>query len=68
VIHDAGEISARTLRMLEERAITAIDGSRRPTVMQSICLHGDTPGAVTLARSLRSALTAAGWRIAPFAP
>jgi UPF0271 protein len=68
VLDDAGAVAARTLRMLEDRAIIATDGSRRPTPMDSICLHGDTPGAVALARALRAGLTAAGWRIAPFAP
>lgn len=68
VIHDAGEVAARTLRMLEDGAITATDGTRRAVPMDSICLHGDTPGAMALARALRAALGAAGWRIAPFAP
>lgn len=67
VLHDAAAVAERTLRMLDEGAIFAIDGSRRPTRMDSICLHGDTPGAVALARSLRAALIGAGWRIAPFA-
>ncbi len=68
VILDAGEVTARTLKMLGDRAITATDGTRRLTQMDSICLHGDTPGAIVLARALRSGLIAAGWRITPFAP
>jgi UPF0271 protein len=68
VIHDAAEVTARTLRMLAEGSVTAIDGTRRATRIDSICLHGDTPGAVALARALRAGLVAAGWRIAPFAP
>ena len=68
VIHDASIVTARTLAMLDDRAITAADGTRLALPMDSICLHGDTPGAVALARALRAGLTAAGWRIAPFAP
>lgn len=68
VLHDAGQVTARALRMLEDRAITATDGTRLPMHIDSVCLHGDTPGAVALAKALRSGLVAAGWRIAPFAP
>jgi 5-oxoprolinase (ATP-hydrolysing) subunit A len=68
VIHDAQLITTRALQMLQDRAITAVDGTIRPTQIDSICLHGDTPGAVGLARALRSGLIAAGWQIAPFAP
>lgn len=67
VIHDATDVCARVLAMLESGAIRAVDGTSVPLRMDSICLHGDTPGAVALARSLRAALEGAGWRIAPFA-
>ena len=68
VILDAAVVTTRALRMLETGTIPAVDGSLRPVQIDSICLHGDTPGAVTLARALHSGLVAAGWRIAPFAP
>ncbi len=68
VLHHPQDVIDRTLLMLSERALLAQDGSRRPTQMDSICLHGDTPGAVDLARRLRAGLQDAGWRIAPFAP
>lgn len=68
VIHDAAQICRRTLLMLEYRAITAVDGTILPLQIDSICLHGDTPGAVVLAQRLRAALLQAGWQIAPFAP
>jgi UPF0271 protein len=35
--------------------------------VRSLCVHGDTPGAVGLARAVRSALEEAGVRLAPFA-
>lgn len=68
MLHDPAEVTARTLRMLRDGAIIATDGSRHPVAMDSICLHGDTPGAIALACSLKAGLVAAGWRIAPFAP
>ncbi len=67
VIHDPEAVVARVLAMLAEGAVTAADGTKLPLAMDSICLHGDTPGAVALARALRAALTADGWAIAPFA-
>ena len=67
VIHDAQAVVARVLDMLRTGTVTAIDGSTLPLAMDSLCLHGDTPGAVTLARLLRAAIIAEGVRIAPFA-
>jgi UPF0271 protein len=67
VLHDPAMVAERMLAMLAEGAIIAADGTRKPQRMDSICLHGDTPGAVALAAHLRQALVGAGWRIAPFA-
>lgn len=66
VIHDPAQVSARVLAMLEAGAVKAVDGTEVPLRIDSVCLHGDTPGAVALARALRATLEAAGWRIAPF--
>jgi len=63
VLHDSGLIVARVLTMLEEGAIVTGSGARLPTRIDSICVHGDTPGAVAIARELRGALEAAGWRL-----
>lgn len=68
VIHDAQAVVDRALAMLRDGAVTAVDGSRLPMAMDSICLHGDTPGAVAIARALRAGLEGAGCRIAAFAP
>jgi 5-oxoprolinase (ATP-hydrolysing) subunit A len=68
VIHDPQAVVARAVAMLLDGAVTAVDGSRLPMAMDSICLHGDTPGAVAIARALRAGLEGAGWRIAAFAP
>jgi UPF0271 protein len=52
------------MRMLDAGGIVAASGKVLPTAMHSICVHGDTPGAAGNAARLRSALEAAGWRLA----
>jgi UPF0271 protein len=47
--------------------VTAVDGTAVDLSVASVCVHGDTPGAVELARRVRAALQDAGLRIAPFA-
>jgi UPF0271 protein len=63
VIHDHGEVVAHVLRMLDAGGIVAQGGKVLPTAMHSICVHGDTPGAVDNARQLRVALEGAGWTL-----
>ena len=67
MVHGAQASLQHVMRMIEESALISINGKRIPVKPQSICVHGDTPGAVHLARTLRSALETEGWRIAPFA-
>jgi 5-oxoprolinase (ATP-hydrolysing) subunit A len=67
VIHDAEVASERVLRMIEERAIVSAGGKRLPTRIDSVCVHGDTPGAVVMARRLRERLAASGAKLAPMA-
>ena len=59
VIHDEMVVVSRAVRMVTERTVEAVDGSRVPIEADTICVHGDTPGADTLARRLRTALEAA---------
>ncbi|MCV2874799.1 LamB/YcsF family protein [Rhodobacteraceae bacterium XHP0102] len=66
VIHDPQIVAARILTMLREGAIVAEDGTRSPTPIDTICLHGDTPQAVEIARNLRKTLEAEGINIAAF--
>jgi 5-oxoprolinase (ATP-hydrolysing) subunit A len=66
VLHDPGEVAARMVRLALEGRITAIDGTDLEVRADSICTHGDSPGAVDIARTLRAALTGAGVEIAPF--
>jgi UPF0271 protein len=65
VIHDADQAVTRVLRMIEERAILCDSGNKIPTSIDTICVHGDTAGAVAMARHLRSELERAGATIAP---
>lgn len=67
VLHDPAAVAVRALAMVEERAVTASDGTRIPLRADSLCLHGDTPGALALARATRTALDAAGILVRPFA-
>jgi UPF0271 protein len=68
VLHDAKAASERVLRMLEERAITTATGKRIPVAIDTICVHGDEPTAVEMARTVRAALEANGVTLSPFAP
>jgi len=68
VIEDEDAVIARCLRLARSGEIVAIDGSVIPSAARSICLHGDTPGAVDLARNIRDALQSEGIGIAPDAP
>jgi 5-oxoprolinase (ATP-hydrolysing) subunit A len=52
--------------MATEGTVVAIDGSVVETRPRSICVHSDTPGALSLAKSVRSALVAAGVRVESF--
>jgi UPF0271 protein len=66
VLHDAGQAAARVLRMIHEQAITTITGKRVPAQIETICVHGDTPSAVAMARTLREMLETNGIAVAPF--
>jgi len=60
VLHDADEIVPRLLKMIEKQAIVAESGKEIPCQVDTVCLHGDTPGAVAIARQIRDGLTEAG--------
>ncbi|MEO8440356.1 MAG: 5-oxoprolinase subunit PxpA [Spartobacteria bacterium] len=64
LLHDAGEAAERVLRMLRENSVRAIDGSALAMEAETICIHGDSPGAVRFAQQLREHLDAAGLAVA----
>ena len=60
VIHDSDVVLSRAVRMVKERRVVAADGSTLPIDIDTLCIHGDTPGADRLAARLRAGLEAAG--------
>lgn len=67
MIEDADVAAGRVVEMVEAGAIIARDGTRLPTPIDSICVHGDGPHAIAIARTVRAALERAGVTVAPFA-
>ncbi len=65
LIHDPAEAAARMVAFVKGGAIVAASGRRVPAACDSICLHGDGPEAVAIARAVRSALEAEGIALAP---
>ena len=64
VIHDRGAVLARVRQLLEQGTVTSYSGREIPMRVHSILLHGDTPGAVELARAVREVVEQAG-RVVP---
>ncbi len=67
VLHDAEEVAARVLRMVQAGAVETVEGTLLPMEIGSICVHGDSPGAIRMAAAVRERLTQAGIAIRPFA-
>lgn len=67
VIHDPDIVAQRMLSMVTEGKIAAVDGRDITVEAQSICVHGDNPAAVALARALREKLSANGVELKAFA-
>jgi UPF0271 protein len=66
VLHDEDAVAANMVRLATEGTIVARDGSTIKTTAESICLHGDTAGAVSMAAAVRRELEAAGVDIRSF--
>lgn len=66
VIHDAALAGKRITDMVLRRAIVTASGKEIPTQIDTICLHGDTPEAVDIARAVRADLQAAGVSVRKF--
>lgn len=66
VITDPPTVAARAVAIATERRVTAVDGSVVEVRVRSICIHGDTPGAVAIARAVRAGLETAAVGIHPF--
>jgi UPF0271 protein len=66
LLHDPAEVAERMVRLVTAGEVVAVDGTTIGVRADSICVHGDTPGAVAMARAVAEALAAAGTEIAPF--
>lgn len=67
VIDDPQLCAERAVRMVVDGGIDAVDGTRLQLRADTVCVHGDTPGAVQAARAVRQALEAAGVEVVPLA-
>jgi UPF0271 protein len=66
VLHDADAIAARMLRLVQTGEVESITGRCVRVQADSICVHGDSPGAVDAARAIRARLAQAGVALRPF--
>lgn len=66
VIHDAEKAAEHVLRMVEDQAITSINGVKVPVRPETVCVHGDNPEAVRLAETVRTRLEKAGVTVERF--
>jgi 5-oxoprolinase (ATP-hydrolysing) subunit A len=67
VLTDPAQVAARAVSMVVHGTVQTISGLALEVSPRSVCVHGDTPGAVTLAAAIRAALDRAGVALAPFA-
>lgn len=67
MITDAAEVAERAVRIAAEGSLQAIDGSSLRIELDSLCVHGDTPGSIAMAEAVREALDAAGIELRAFA-
>ncbi|KRE37038.1 hypothetical protein ASG73_12060 [Janibacter sp. Soil728] len=66
VLHDPAEIAERCIRIATKGEVVATDGSIVAAPAGSLCVHGDSPGAVEIARQVRAGLEQAGVPLTPF--
>jgi UPF0271 protein len=66
LVTDPDLVARRAVRMAVDGTVLAVDGSEIVCQVESLCVHGDTPGAVELAAGVRAALTGAGVPVVPF--
>ena len=67
VLDDPDVVAARVVRLVTEGVVDAVDGSVVEVAAESVCVHGDSPGAVEMARAARTGLEAAGVCLRAFA-
>jgi UPF0271 protein len=67
VLTDPDQVAARAAAMITTGSVPTASGTELQLSARSLCVHGDTPGAVRLAAAVRAALERAGLTLAPFA-
>lgn len=67
VLHDVDSIVERAVRLATKGEVVAVDGTVVQVSPDSLCIHGDTPGAVEMAAGVRAGLEAAGVELESFA-
>jgi UPF0271 protein len=65
VIKEAEKVAERALKMAKEGKVIAADGAEIPLMAQTLCVHGDTPGAVNLVKQIRELLETEGLEVKP---
>lgn len=65
VLHDPARIAGRVSRMVREGVVEAVDGVLVPLTARTVCVHGDTPGAVEIIRAIRARLAEDGIAVSP---
>jgi len=66
VLHEPALVAERVRRMVEEQAVTSVNGKVLKTPIDTVCIHGDTPAAVSLAKAVRGRLDQAKVKVAAF--
>ena len=67
LLHDAGRIAERAVRLATKGEVEAVDGTVLRIKPDSLCLHGDSPGSIETATAIRAALVGAGVELESFA-
>jgi len=67
LLRDPQEAATQALRLVEHESVVAVDGAVIPLRASTICIHGDTPGAVQIAEAVHRVLTTAGIALKPLA-
>jgi 5-oxoprolinase (ATP-hydrolysing) subunit A len=67
LLYNPEDAAAQALRIVEQKSVLAIDGTIVPVEAQTICIHGDTPGALQIAQAIHSKLHSAGVNLQPIA-
>jgi UPF0271 protein len=65
MIDGPAAVGAQAVSLVRDREVTAVDGTRLSVTAETICIHGDLPGAAERAAATRAALETAGVEIAP---